>query len=1295
MPVDARAFLPSTSGMCLRFFLKLSHRLGAALIGLISPCLCATPGGLFHPEAGRPLVRSYTPAEYGGHYQVWSMVQRKDGIRFFGYYGGVAEFDGNAWQNLAAPIGSVRMLVEAPDGGIYYSASSDVGRIEHDQAGQLRLASLVKDLPAEAGAPGPFCELVVHGDALFLSTTQGVVRWRQGRADGFWAMPGKGTLRLSEVGGRLWARRMTSPEIHEFTGSGWRIAVRDPWLEGKRINFATAAGNGRPILGLSATGLFTPGPDGTLIPWSTPADAILAQAQLYAALTLPDGTLAIGTLSDGLILIAPDGRSARQLKMVDGLPSDFVEGLGADRDGRLWLCTLNGIATLNWPCAFTVFDARSGFDPAMIRSLRRIEGQVVLGGMGGVFAVQPVRSGTTAFAKVERLSASTDFNSDPVMHATGRIYGSSGGLKTVRNGQPVTLLALEDNVLSVTRSVSDPDRILLGAQKGVGSARFQDGQWIFEGYAAGFTESISSVTVSDDGVLWCRTVAGGAWKIEISMRPDGLPDWTKPRITNCRDIPGWPQDQDPFWVFSRTPFGLNAFTPAGILRYDPSAGRFVADQNFDRRHTPSGQLFALLDEGPDGIWCVVFPEGRVAGRRHAMGRYLFDGQGQARWIPLPDEIAVTLGPLAAHEVIADTENAHVFWMRGVSSVARLDLASTPEPAPPAKPLLRRVIHSDRPQPLPDVGRELNLAWSASSLSFHYASPHADLAGTRFQARLTGWNDAWSEPSARAESTFTGLRAGHYTFEVRELDAQGRVGPALQVRFAILPPWWDSIWAWLAYAAGALSLIASGFLWRIRALQHRRRELEALVAARTTELAVARDAAEAASQAKSRFLANMSHELRTPLNGIIGFSQILAREPALDERNRERLRVVQSSGDHLLGLINDVLDLARIEAGRVQLRPAPFRLADLLRDLASTYQVRAAERGLAFAADFAAVPDTPQLGDAQRLRQVLDNLLGNAVKFTRAGQVHLAVAAAAPDRFTFTVQDTGAGMDAEDVARLFQPFSQAESGRPQEQGAGLGLSISQHLVGLMGGTIAVESTPGRGSRFTFTLALPASALATGETPAGRPVGYRGPRRRLLLVDDIEINRRLLRELLEPLGFDVEDVATGEAALARVGAAGGPAIDAVILDLRMPAMDGFELMRRLRARGTALPPLIATSASVIGFGAEEARARGADDFLPKPFKEAQLFEVLARHLGVTWKTEQTGSAAPFAPAAPGVRPPADLLGPLLQAARQGDISALRAELVRLHAAQPEHAAFWREIEALATSYRMEAIRHRLVD
>ena len=395
------------------------------------------------------------------------------------------------------------------------------------------------------------------------------------------------------------------------------------------------------------------------------------------------------------------------------------------------------------------------------------------------------------------------------------------------------------------------------------------------------------------------------------------------------------------------------------------------------------------------------------------------------------------------------------------------------------------------------------------------------------------------------------------------------------------------------------------------------------------LRAARDAAEAARAAQATFLANMSHELRTPLNAVLGYAQLLLQDPSMQESQLRGVDIIRRSGEHLLALINDLLDLAKHDAGKLELCLGEVQLADCLRVTCDIIRVKAEEARLAFVVDIA--PDVPHtvIADETRLRQVLLNLLSNAVKFTEHGEVVLRVrvvqAGAQRATLRFDVHDTGPGLRQDQLEKIFRPFEQVGDARRRTVGSGLGLAISRQLVRLMGGDIHVASEPGRGADFSFELALPVVRHVTGGPPAPRRVtGYDGPRKRILIVDDMPANRLVLWDMLRPLGFEIEEAADGQQALERARA-WRP--DLVMMDLEMPVMGGTQAMALMRATASLRAVrIIAVSATANADAVRVGPGLEADAFLAKPLDRDRLLREIAVQLGLRWTTADTSVVQP---------------------------------------------------------------------
>ncbi len=428
--------------------------------------------------------------------------------------------------------------------------------------------------------------------------------------------------------------------------------------------------------------------------------------------------------------------------------------------------------------------------------------------------------------------------------------------------------------------------------------------------------------------------------------------------------------------------------------------------------------------------------------------------------------------------------------------------------------------------------------------------------------------------------------------------------------------------------GRLGHAFNGMLEKLEArdqeLTRYHENLEKLVAERTAALQQATAEAHAASRAKSAFLARMSHEIRTPMNAIVGLSRMVL-ESELPAQQREHVEQIVHSSDALLGILNDILDYSKIEAGRLTLEKTVFPLSKVLQSLRSIFAGKAKEKGITLI--FTTAGDIPPFlqGDPLRLGQILINLVGNALKFTESGEIEVAIRCREPvaDRqvlLEFSVRDTGIGIPDENQAQLFSPFMQADNSITRRfGGTGLGLAICRQLAELMDGEISLRSTPGKGSIFIFCVRL-SVAEAPGNLPpelgpvAGQPAGqanWQG--RRILLVEDVALNRKIAEALLKKVGLQVEIAVNGEEAVNRLRADDGPAIDLVLMDIQMPVMDGLTATRKLRADPRCADlPIIAMTAHAMTEDREESRAAGMNEHLVKPIVPAELYATLARWL-----------------------------------------------------------------------------------
>ncbi len=453
-----------------------------------------------------------------------------------------------------------------------------------------------------------------------------------------------------------------------------------------------------------------------------------------------------------------------------------------------------------------------------------------------------------------------------------------------------------------------------------------------------------------------------------------------------------------------------------------------------------------------------------------------------------------------------------------------------------------------------------------------------------------------------------------------------------------------------------------------------------------QLIAAKQEAETASNTKSEFLANISHDLRTPLNGILGYAQILSRDLSLDPRTRDAVAIIEKSGNHLLNLINDILDVSRIEANKLVLQPEGLLLRGFLDDIADIVSLQARQKGLRIHAEFDPALPRAVTGDPKRLRQVLLNLLTNAVKFTESGDIWFRAGRDA-GVLRFEVEDTGVGIPADQFDEIFSPFKQLSKHIQSEEGTGLGLAIVKRLVEMMGGEVAVESTPGVGSRFSVTVDLPVADSVRAAPQASSGVsGYEGPRRKVLVIDDKWENRSVLRGMLEPIGFKILEAGDGAEGLSALE---DERPELVFMDLVMPVMDGFEAIRAIRASSRVRATrVVAISASVADTIRHECLRVGFDDFLPKPFRQYDLLESIRRLIGLVW-VHDSDDRRDEPPDAGDRTPPAEMLERLETHAASGNIRRILETADEIRRTDASYAGVAHRVTAMAQDFQVNRL------
>jgi signal transduction histidine kinase/ligand-binding sensor domain-containing protein/CheY-like chemotaxis protein len=1197
---------------------------------------------------------------------VYALAQTRDGYLWLGTNEGLARFDGvrftlyDTANTKALRQNQVSALVEDREGTLWIGTSG--GGVTRMKAG----VAMAWDLPPLSGEVVP--ALVEDRDgSMWIGTTGGLDRVKDGvltKWSGGKDVPNP-SVRSLAIGhdGSLWVGTIAG--LYQIRDGRVQIFTSRDGLPGDNVRALFV--DRRGVLWLGAIGGLGRFENGRFTVIG--AEAGLRAPDVRSIFEDRHGTIWFGTQGGGLYRMI-EGR-LQAFTSAEGLTSDRVLAIQEDREGTLWVGTAGGGLNRFTEDSFVPWTMREGLSSNSVRTvLRGRDGSVWIGTDGqGLNRLKDGR--VSVFTRREGLGTDTVLGLFEDVDGTLWIATDGGGLNRLKNGV-LTAITTRDGLASNQVKTMFRDRsgaLWVGTEGGLTRI---DAGGVMKSWTAArdglSNDDVRAIAEARDGSVWIGTESG------LNVLKDGRIT----RVSPDRVKTLYFDERGTLWIGTQG-HGLGRFRD-GRLRF---MGR--AEGLFD------DVVFQIIDDGEGRFWTT---SNRGVAR---VSRQELDDVADGK---LPRASAIAYGTadgMRAAECNSGSPGAAQapdgsLWFATMGGATSLNPKRVIQNRVVPPVLIEEVLADGR---LVDPNAGLSLPAGTSSLEVHYtALSLAVPERVRFQYRLDELDPDWVDAGTRRTAWYTNLPPGDHELRVIASNDDGvwneegarlafRVEPHLRQR-----PWFQALMAMgvVGFAIGAHRL-------RVRNMVARETALVATVEARTHDLReekerteqALRDAqssraeAEAqreraieASRAKSSFLANMSHELRTPLNAILGFAQLMARDQTRSEKDRERLGIVLSSGEHLLGLINDVLSISRIEAGEMTLNAAPFRLSHLVETAAAMFRTRSEARGVELKTSLTGAPAFVR-GDEGKLRQVLINLLGNAFKFTERGSVSL-IASWREGRATFIVEDTGKGIAPEEMGVLFQPFGQTADGQAAREGTGLGLVISRKVARLMDGDITVRSEKGRGTAFTVDVALPMAEASEAAVHERRVSGLAPGQKKLkmLVVDDKAENRKLLAELLTHTGFEVREAEDG-----RLGFETWRSFrpDLVWMDLHMPGLDGSSATRLIREaenaegasnaqprEGITRTVIVALSASALEHEDEGIVAAGCDAFLAKPFREASVFEMIERHLGVrfTYEAVSDVATAQETPAAERLRGLAEaVIEPLRSALLIGDDeAALRA-------------------------------------
>ena len=1167
--------------------------------GKVASASTAAAAGVATTSLSTPQFRRFGIADGLPGGQVYAVAQDRRGLMWFASAGGLVRYDGIEFKVFrhatddpgSLPFNAIFSLMVDRQNRVWAGGISG-GLIAYDQAtNRFQHWKHDDSQPASLSSDEVWSIAQTSDGAVWVATQQGLDRLRPD-GKGFDHVPlqvdgqhatsfGETRVLLAEPDGRLWIAAESGLYLRQANGRLQGIALPPSFEKGLHKIWAIE-GHGNEVRVAMDGGLLEIGADGVARPL---IEEPLTASRIQSSVRDLAGRLWIGR-ADGLLLEHRD----HQLQPIQshpllpgGLPGSKVWQIFVDRQGGLWI-------TFEESCIAYLAPGWDGFarfthipdDPASLSSIAPSDilvardGRLWVGGDAGWVDKLDVHTGRVEHT-IRNLRGQVVALAEDVRH---RLWiAEPGELQMFDHGvvhsidierahisRPVLLAAAPDGRIYLASwgegvFVIDPDTLAITPvpmQGGSNHALLLPSQLSFHA-----------------GSLWYGSV-GGLMRMRAGESRLALVSGVAPD-----DIRAFDFDAGGIWVATEKQLDHYRYVADQVARddvLDLDRARLGSDVTALRAGAKGG----LWLFGNPGLWHLDKLTHRITafGPEQGLSNAAF-GAG-----------ATDVGPDGMIFAL-DSDGVTAFQPR------RLLQPAGNQPRPPPLSLIRIAARRDgtmRELPL-DAGT-LQLGWRDRDLRVvaRFAS-YINPAANHYRFRLDGFDSGWVDVGSAGERDYAGLGAGSYTLEVMAAGGDGawsRLATPLHIHVSS-PPWmrW---WAWLAYLLLTVTLMYLGLRgWRRRLAQRHHVQL----------VEQQHRMAEAASAAKTLFLATLSHEIRTPMTGVMGMAELLLNTP-LNPLQHDYTQAMQRSGTMLLKLLNDALDLARIEAGKLELEPAPFEPHQLLQEVAQLEQGLAQAKGIRFVLEGVEGLPPKMVGDVLRIKQVLLNLANNALKFTGDGQVSLRTERI-EGGLMFSISDTGPGIPEASQARLFQRFEQ-EEGPQRRAGSGLGLAICRELVEMMGGSIELVSRLGHGSTFRVRLPLSeplASSTLSGHVPARG--GYR-----LLLVGDDGIVAAVIRGLLERQGHRVVHVINGLAALSELAHG---TFDAVLLDLDLPGVDGFQIARLIRQReqeGEHLPIVAVTARS----GSEDesrAQAAGMDGFLRKPLTGEQLGNALARMVG----------------------------------------------------------------------------------
>ena len=1190
------------------------------LVAAAAPDPGAARGGQWN---GLPPSRDYSFAEIGGLAAGVHLSTDSLGRLCVIREGSFLVSDGTTWSNILDkedPNRNVSFVGRAPDGTVYCGGTANWGYFEYLPTGMVRVHSLRPKECADWVANNAFDRIAFTSQGVAFAGGNGMAfyNWRTGRQQ-LRAIPSLACM--FALGDDVYLTSYLHGMLRLNTVTGEFVNV-EPAPESV-IETALPRDDGR-VLAISRERQALIFDGRRWEPWNTEIDSILRWG-IVAMAKLDHHVLAIAVNGRGLFLLDGQGRI---LRAFNGARYAGISDLCLSEPGVLWVASAEGLTKLLYDSPVRVLDHRLGLElnwPAVFLH----HGKTLVVSSGSIYEPQPGRPGeATQFRPLEIDLPDGSWCAESTV--SGLLVGNSRGVFHRNDNGALTPVLTGIDAIRIWATDDKKDTCLVLGPTAIALLRWTGARWeeaVPRVAGIGYPSLILSAAANS---LWIELGTNRVGR--VTLRGDQL----KAEVI---DKFPWP---DPVWI------GIGAIGSKVILTHGKTERLYFDETTNSFCDAP--ELKELLEHIPYEVSRPVQDTHGVIWAPHPHGVYRLMPTKDGRYRPDLDSLRSMREDYPAVQILGGDQ----VWVRTQRFLQYVGPELPAEPASALKPVLIRVSDSRRDRsilaaPFAAESRMSEvIPYASNSLDFKFmASTGALLESPSYQYKLDGYSDTWSAPLRDSTVSLTSLHEGRYRLNVRLVDSSGPVGEIATCAFSIAPPVYRTWYALALYGVAIALLLTFWQGWLQRRSRARTATLEKLVALRTRELDATNDQLRAsvvearqAAEAKSRFLANMSHELRTPMVGVIGMSDLLLAT-CQDPQQKDYTRIIRNGADLLLKILNDILDFSKLEAGKLRLETIEFNLRDSVEESLELLAVSAAEKSVALGCLVASGLPENLCGDSNRIRQLLLNLLGNAVKFTEKGEVFVQVSpddgAAAPGgsvSVRFEIRDTGVGVPVEAQKHLFQAFSQADNSTTRRfGGTGLGLVICRQIVELMGGRIGFESQVGKGSTFWFVVPLQFKAApgapAAAPAEAGSVAGVR-----LLAWIRSQPHRRIVDAHARAWGMRVtlaDTIAEASHALSSARTDGDP-FRLALVEADGTAASVTEFAQALRSRDSTLPIVLLGAPDALA-NAQLVRESGTVGVIPTPIRRERLSRLFVEALRV-----RRGQPEPAAPAAPARANPA---------------------------------------------------------